>query len=149
MRTPRVLVTTVTAALVISGCGASQETAPVDETPTPAASSPTPADSPNPSASSSPPETTEPEGKGVLVDVTVDGDEIAPNGARIEAEVGEPIIVTVDADRAGELHVHSTPEQVIAFDQGSTQHELVIDQPGVVEVEEHDSGFVVLQLQVS
>jgi hypothetical protein len=38
---------------------------------------------------------------------------------------------------------------VIAFDQGSTQHELVIDQPGVVEVEEHDSGFVVLQLQVS
>ena len=149
MRTPRVLVTTVTAALVISGCGASQETAPVDETPAPAASSPTPADSPNPSASSSPPETTEPEGKGVLVDVTVDGDEIAPNGARIEAEVNEPIIVTVDADRAGELHVHSTPEQVIAFDQGSTQHELVIDQPGVVEVEEHDSGFVVLQLQVS
>jgi len=109
---------------VISGCGAAQETAPADETPTP-------------------------EGKGVLVDVTVGGDEIAPNGARIEAEVGEPIIVTVDADRAGELHVHSTPEQVIAFDQGSTQHELVIDQPGVVEVEEHDSGFVVLQLQVS
>ena len=147
MRTPRVLVTTVTAALVISGCGASQETAPVDETPAPAASSPSPADSPSPSAS--PSETTEPEGKGVLVDVNVDGDEIAPNGARIEAEVGEPIIVTVDADRAGELHVHSTPEQVIAFDQGSTQHELVIDQPGVVEVEEHDSGFVVLQLQVS
>jgi len=147
MRTPRVLVTTVTAALVISGCGASQETAPVDETPAPAASSPSPADSPSPSAS--PSETTEPEGKGVLVDVNVDGDEIAPNGARIEAEVGEPIIVTVDADRAGELHVHSTPEQVIAFDQGSTQHELAIDQPGVVEVEEHDSGFVVLQLQVS
>jgi len=147
MRTPRVLVTTVTAALVISGCGASQETAPVDETPTPAASSPPPADSPSPSTP--PSETTEPEGKGVLVDVTVDGDEIAPNGARIEAEVGEPIIVTVDADRAGELHVHSTPEQVIAFDQGSTQHEFVIDQPGVVEVEEHDSGFVVLQLQVS
>ena len=149
MRTPRVLVTTVTAALVISGCGASQETAPVDETPTPAASSPTPADSPSPSTSSSPSETTEPEGKGVLVDVTVDGDEIAPNGARIEAEVGEPIIVTVDADRAGELHVHSTPEQVIAFDQGSAQHELVIEQPGVVDVEEHESGFVVLQLQVS
>ncbi len=147
MRTPRVLVTTGTASLVISGCGAAQETAPVDETPTPAASSPPPADSPSPSAP--PSETTEPEGKGVLVDVTVDGDEIAPNGARIEAEVGEPIIVTVDADRAGELHVHSTPEQVIAFDQGSTQHELVIDQPGVVEVEEHDSGFVVLQLQVS
>jgi len=147
MRTPRVLVTTVTAALVISGCGASQETAPVDETPTPAASSPPPADSPSPSTP--PSETTEPEGKGVLVDVTVDGDEVAPNGARIEAEVGEPVIVTVDADRAGELHVHSTPEQVIAFDQGSTQHELVIDQPGVVEVEEHDSGFVVLQLQVS
>jgi len=147
MRTPRVLVTTVTAALVISGCGASQETAPVDETPTPAASSPPPADSPSPSTPLS--ETTDPEGKGVLVDVTVDGDEIAPNGARIEAEVGEPVIVTVDADRAGELHVHSTPEQVIAFDQGSTQHELVIDQPGVVEVEEHDSGFVVLQLQVS
>ena len=147
MRTPRVLVTTVTAALVISGCGASQETAPVDETPTPAASNPPPADSPSPSTP--PSETTGPEGKGVLVDVTVDGDEIAPNGARIEAEVGEPIIVTVDADRAGELHVHSTPEQVIAFDQGSTQHELVIDQPGVVEVEEHDSGFVVLQLQVS
>jgi len=165
MRTLRLLVVIMIAALMISACGTSEEAAPGAGTTTNAASNQTPDDSPggsaddspggsaaeteSPDRSESPREPTEPEGKGVVVDITVAGDEITPNGLRIEAEVGEPVILTVQADRSGELHVHATPEQEIAFDPGTTQHEIVIEQPGVVEVEEHESGFVILQLQVS
>lgn len=85
----------------------------------------------------------------MVVEIEIEEDEISPNGARIELEIGEPVILELESDRAGELHVHSTPEQVVEFGPGTTQRELVIEQPGVVEVEEHESGFVVLQLQVS
>ncbi|WP_110181970.1 hypothetical protein [Nocardioides solisilvae] len=80
--------------------------------------------------------------------VTIEGDSIDPAGERVEVAAGEPVLVEVTADRAGELHVHSTPEQEIAFTEGTTEHELVIDQPGVVEVESHDPDLVVLQLEV-
>jgi hypothetical protein len=55
----------------------------------------------------------------------------------------------ITADRAGELHVHSTPEQELEFDEGESHVELTFDHPGVVEVEDHESGKVILQLQVS
>ena len=49
---------------------------------------------------------------------------------------------------AGEFHVHSTPEQEIEYDAGTSEHEITIDRPGVVEVESHEPASVVLQLEV-
>jgi hypothetical protein len=83
------------------------------------------------------------------VDVTVEGLSVTPNGMRVEATVGEPVTVRVTADRAGELHVHASPEQTLPFDKGRTTVQITIDQPGVVDVEEHEADLVVLQLQVS
>ncbi len=82
------------------------------------------------------------------LEVTVTGETITPNGARFDAEVGTALTVVIDSDREGELHVHSTPEQEIAFEAGKTTHELVFEQPGVVEIEEHSSDFVVAQVEV-
>lgn len=56
--------------------------------------------------------------------------------------------VTITADVAGELHVHSTPEQTIAYDAGTSEHEITIGRPGLVEVENHEPAAVVLQLEV-
>ncbi|HET6627766.1 MAG TPA: hypothetical protein VFG63_15350 [Nocardioidaceae bacterium] len=80
--------------------------------------------------------------------ITIDGDEITPNGERIEVKTGETITLDVTSDRAGALHVHSTPEQELEFDKGETTLELSIDTPGVVDVEEHEADVVVLQLEV-
>ena len=88
------------------------------------------------------------DGDSVALTVTRDGDEFTPNGERVELAVDQTLVLTIDADEAGELHVHSTPEQEIAYDAGTSEHELVIDRPGVVEVESHEPDVVLLQLEV-
>ena len=80
--------------------------------------------------------------------MTREGDEFTPNGERVELAVDQTLVLTIDADEAGELHVHSTPEQEIEYDAGTSEHELVIDRPGVVEVESHEPDVVLLQLEV-
>lgn len=93
---------------------------------------------------------TESPGQGTTssVDIAIDGDSVEPNGERVEVEAGQPLTLHVTADEAGELHVHSTPEQELEYDAGETDLELTIDQPGVVEVESHDLGLTILQLEV-
>ena len=88
------------------------------------------------------------EGDSVAVTVTREGDSFTPNGERVELEVDQTLVLTIDADEAGEIHVHSTPEQEIEYAAGTSEHELVIDRPGVVEVESHDPDVVLLQLEV-
>ena len=88
------------------------------------------------------------EGNSVAVTVTREGDSFTPNGERVELAVGQTLVLTVTADEAGELHVHSTPEQEIAYEEGTSEHEITIDRPGVVEVESHEPDQIVLQLEV-
>jgi hypothetical protein len=88
------------------------------------------------------------DGDSVAVTVTRAGGEFTPNGERVELAVDQPLVLTIDADEAGELHVHSTPEQEIAYDAGTSEHEIVIDRPGVVEVESHEPDVILLQLEV-
>ncbi len=88
------------------------------------------------------------DGDQVAVTVTRKGDDFTPNGERVELGVDQTLVLTIDADTAGELHVHSTPEQEIEYDAGTSEHELVIDRPGVVEVESHEPDVVLLQLEV-
>jgi hypothetical protein len=45
--------------------------------------------------------------------------------------------------------VHSSPEQEIEFDKGTSTKELTIDQPGIVDVEDHALEQVIVQLEVS
>ena len=88
------------------------------------------------------------DGGSVAVTVSREGDTFTPNGERVELGVDQTLLLTVTADEAGELHVHSTPEQEIAYEAGTTEHEITIDRPGVVEVESHEPDSIVLQLEV-
>jgi hypothetical protein len=88
------------------------------------------------------------DGDAVAVTVTREGDSFTPNGERVELAVGQTLDLTITADVAGEFHVHSTPEQEIAYDAGTSEHEITIDRPGVVEVESHEPASIVLQLEV-
>src|SRR5207342_1811344 len=48
-----------------------------------------------------------------------------------------PLKLHITADKAGEIHVHSSPEQHIEYTAGTTDKTLTIDQPGVIDVESH------------
>jgi len=130
----------------LSACGADEDT---DPPATDQSSSSSPSDSPSDSTSDSPSESESSSADdGVAVTVTREGDSFTPNGERVELGVDQPLVLTIEADEAGELHVHSTPEQEIPYDAGTSEHEIVIDRPGVVEVESHEPDLVLLQLEV-
>lgn len=129
----RALAAFAVAALVLTGCGESEE---------PTTSQATVSESPEPSGS--PSQEPEPE----PIEVEIEGDRVEPNGMRVKAAAGETVTLAVKSDRAAELHVHSSPEQVLEVEPGESTLELVIERPGIVDIEEHDSGLVVLQLEV-
>ncbi len=88
------------------------------------------------------------EGDSAAVTVTREGGTFTPNGERVELGVDQTLVLTIIADEAGEFHVHSTPEQEIEYEAGTSEHEITIDRPGVVEVESHEPASIVLQLEV-
>jgi hypothetical protein len=89
-------------------------------------------------------------GTPVSIDVTFEGGTVTPNGDRVEVDTGQPVELDITADEAGEIHVHSDPEQTLAYDEGTSTVEIEgIDQPGVVDVESHNLDAVIVQLEVS
>ena len=84
-----------------------------------------------------------------VIEVTVDGDSVTPNGDRVEVQHGQPIELEVTADAPGEIHVHSDPEQELEYDKGTSTVEIEpIDAPGIVDVESHTLDKTIVQLEV-
>ena len=129
--------TVLVVALSLTGCaGDGSDSSGSGSTATPAEASP----STSKSAEASP---------GTSIDITIKNGTVSPSGERVKAKVDEPVTLHIDADTAGELHVHSTPEQEIEFAKGSSTKKLTIKQPGIVDVEDHALEQVIVQLQVS
>lgn len=137
----------LTAVLALAGCGGEADTA-ADAGSTPASSgsaSGSTSGSASGSASGSPSDAA-----GTTIDVTVQGDQVTPNGERVPVKVGQPVVLKVTADKPGEIHVHSTPEQELEYQEGVTELTLTnLDQPGIITVESHTLDKVIVQLQVS
>lgn len=135
---PAVLAVTLAGAL--AGCGSSEEPeatpAPTSTTTAPTTGPATPTPTPTPTVA-------EPEATVVELDVA---DPEA--GLRVKVAVGEEIVLRITSSQAGELHVHSSPEQELAFGAGTTDVTLVIDQPGIVDVEDHGTDALLVQLEV-
>lgn len=131
----------IVVALALAGCaGSDDQSAAGDETPTTSSA-------PSASADDSDGGSTD-DSAGTVVEIRIQGDTIEPQGKSIEVDAGEPITLEVTSDRAAELHVHSSPEQELEVDEGETSLPLTLSTPGVVDVEEHESGVVVLRLEV-
>jgi len=136
-KTLTLLPAVVLALVVLAGCGDDDP----GSTPTP-----TPSTTPTGTDTTSPTPTEDP---GVVIEATIRGDELDPNGERVDVKLGEPITIVVDADRAGELHVHSDPEQELEYAKGTTRLELdPITVPGIVEVEDHVADKLLVSLLV-
>ena len=92
--------------------------------------------------------TSEPTDDGQVIEITIKGDTVSPNGKKVDVEVGKPVTLDITSDAPGELHLHSTPEQEIEFNAGQSTHTVTFDRPGVVVVESHQLEKVIVQLQV-
>jgi hypothetical protein len=90
----------------------------------------------------------ETEDDAVEIEIEIENGRVTPSGERVDVQVGEPIRFKVDSDVADELHVHSTPEHTFAVKAGADdkEFEFTLNQPGVVEVELHELGDVVVSL---
>jgi hypothetical protein len=83
------------------------------------------------------------------IDVTVEGEDVTPNGERVEVKVDQPIELVVKADAEGEIHVHSEPEHEFEYAEGTTTlPPFTIDKPGIVVVESHTLEKEIVQLEV-
>jgi hypothetical protein len=81
--------------------------------------------------------------------ITIKGDSVTPNGQEYDVSVGQRVEFDVTADKPGEIHVHSSPEQEFEYDAGSSTIELKpIQAPGVVTVESHTLEKTILKLKV-
>lgn len=137
---------TFTLVLALAACGSADEDAALPAEPTDATSSVTPSAASSTATPVSP--STESADLGPLLTITIDGEEVSPNAEEIHLGTGEKLLVEIDSDRAGELHIHSAPEQFIEFAEGTTDGEIVVNTPGTVEVEDHDTSAVVALIEV-
>ncbi len=150
--TARVLtVLALATTLTLAGCGGDSDTT-TEPTPSDTALSPTPTKDGKP-ADSSPgkddaSKTPAPAPAGPTVQVTIKGDSVQPVGKQVDLGVGDTLTVDVDSDRAGEMHVHSTPEQTFDFKAGRSTFEITLDKPGTVDVEEHVSDTLLIRALV-
>jgi hypothetical protein len=145
----RALAAAAVATLALSGCAGSDEPATTtEETPAASASSESPSAAESPEATPNDAATEEPDDSGQVLAIEIEGDRVEPNGKRVKVTAGEPITLEVESDRAAELHVHSSPEQELSVKKGESTLSLTIKTPGIVDVEEHDSGIVIYQLEV-
>ena len=139
----------VIAALALTGCGGSSDQA--DDAPS-ASAEPSRSAKPSPTQEMTDDATDEATGSGDGdddgIEIEIEGDRIEPNGKRVQVDAGAPVRLEIESDRAGELHVHTSPDQEIAFEKGESVVKVSIDTPGIVDVEEHESGTVILQLEV-
>lgn len=92
--------------------------------------------------------TEEPAAPGPTLSVQVTGADVSPNAQAIDLAPGEVLSISVVADRAGQLHIHSKPDQYVDFTAGTTSAQISIDTRGVVDIEEHDTEAVVARVTV-
>ena len=83
---------------------------------------------------------------GKTVDVTIKGDTVSPQAEQLQVGVGDKITLQVTSDRDGEIHVHSSPEHEFEVKPGRNTFSFTLDQPGQVDVEEHESDTLVLRI---
>ena len=70
--------------------------------------------------------------------ITFNGDDVTPNGSDIDVKVGQRLEFDVTADKPGEIHVHSSPEQEFEYKAGTESITVdPIKAPGRITVESH------------
>jgi hypothetical protein len=81
--------------------------------------------------------------------IKITADSVDPNAAEVKVGLNQPVVLQITSTVAGELHVHSTPEQHVEFPVGYTEKTLTFDKPGVIDIEDHALEKLIVQVEVS
>ena len=84
-----------------------------------------------------------------VVAITLDGKTVSPRAERREITRDQQVVFQVNASEPGQLHIHSSPEQLVDFPAGESEITVQFDVPGVIDVEDHALGELIVQLEVS
>jgi plastocyanin len=84
----------------------------------------------------------------VVVNVSVRDGKVAPKPRRVDVKLGGNVRLQVTSDEDDVLHVHGFEVEEPLEAGRTTTVELTADQPGVFEVETHESELELLQLAV-
>lgn len=125
---------TLACGLLLAGCGSTtgSTVAPASAAPSPASSAAT--------ATATP----------LTIDITMTGDSVTPNAEKIDAVVGQQVVLRVTSDTADEVHAHTGGngfELEVPAGKPVTGT-FTLDSPGSFEVESHHRAKVLLILNV-
>ena len=134
------------ALVLLTGCGTEVPRAavPGDE---PVASTQT--SGPSAGAAPASPPAAAPSPSARVVDVTLAGGTVTGVSSRVEAVLGERLVIRVTSDVADEVHVHGYDERAVVPAGGTVEIPLTADIPGGFEVELEESGRLLFQLRVA
>lgn len=82
------------------------------------------------------------------VSVTVSDGKVSPQLPRVEVAKGQRVRIEVTTDKPDEVHVHGYDIEKATEPGKPTAIELTADIPGLFEVETHESGLLLFQLEV-
>lgn len=113
-------------ALLLAGCGGSDEPSVTPTTPASA-----------------------PQDAGVTVDIAIANGKVTPQGKRVEVKPGEKVTLHITSDAEEEVHVHSDPEHEYEIAPGDDKtYSFALQTPGQVAVEAHHLDVTIVQLVV-
>jgi hypothetical protein len=84
----------------------------------------------------------------VVVNMSVRDGKVTPKPHRVDVKLGANVRLQVTSDEDDVLHVHGYEVEEPLEAGHTTTVELTADQPGVFEVETHESELLLLQLAV-
>ena len=84
-----------------------------------------------------------------VIDVSVAGGSVTGPGSRVEAALGEDLVIRVTSDTADEVHVHGYDKRAEVPAGGTVEIPFTADIPGGFEVELEGTGQLLFQLRVA
>lgn len=140
-------------ALLLAGCAApAEDGTAAGPTPTgqgaPAGPGAEQTATPGLSPTPGPPASTTAEAPAPHLTVTITDGQVDPPPGRAEVPVGETFRLQVTSDVADELHLHGVDDVVQLVPGEPATVEFTADEPGLYEVETHDTGLLLTQLVV-
>ncbi|WP_106398056.1 cupredoxin domain-containing protein [Actinocorallia populi] len=139
----RALVPVVALSLFAAACGGEEKEA-APSAPSSAAPSATASET-----AAAPGTPSEPAFDGTLIKVDVNGNKVAPRPSTHKITKGDRVRIEVTSDKPDELHVHGYDNTADLKAGETAVIEFTADQSGRFEVETHDSGLLLFNLEVS
>lgn len=100
------------------------------------------------SASAAAPSGVAPEQPGRTVRLSYSGGQVSGDTGRVAVPLGSTVSLVVSGDQADEVHLHGYDRYLAVPAGGSATLTFTADIPGVFEVERHDAGLLLTQLEV-